>query len=587
MKHKLLSFFVGSMILTSVAFAQEKKVSGRVTGADGKPLAGVTIAVQGSNVATQTDGNGNYSISVPAGKVIVFRSVGYSDRTLIVKEGQSAFNVILDNSDNSLEEVVVTALGVKREKRELGYSAEQVSTKTLNQASAVNIANGLQGKVAGLNVTTTSSSVNEDVKINLRGIRSLTGKNDPLLVLDGVQMDIKYLSSLNPNDVENVSVLKGGASAAIYGPDARNGVIMVTTKKGADIPSVNLSHSTQWQNISFFPKLQKQFGQGSDGEINPVENWSWGPAFDGSTINIGPKLPDGSQQTTTYSGTDERQKFYNTGVTNQTGLSLTAKDFFLSVEDALVKGIVPDDKNRRTGVRLNSKKEFGVFKAGINMNYSQQNYDLFNQIGQENYFAAQNTGGNSGLFSQLINTPADILLTKYKDYKNDKFSTYENWFTNYGLNPYFSIGNWRKEGKKQDFLANLDLGLKAADWLNFTYRASITSRNIAERNKTIGVNPSKWAQNRGKSIIPGSIEEYNYNQTILSSDFFADVNTKIDDDFTFKGILGTYVRQNDWRQTNVGANNLVVSELYNLSNRIGILSGSSNGYRTRLFFILR
>ncbi|WP_343565439.1 SusC/RagA family TonB-linked outer membrane protein [Sphingobacterium sp.] len=583
MKHKLLSFFVGSMILTSLAFAQEKKVSGRVTGADGKPLAGVTIVVQGSNVATQTDANGNYSLSVPTGKIIVFRSIGFADKTLIVKEGQSAFNVTLDDSNNSLEEVVVTALGVKREKRELGYSAEQVSSKTINQASAVNLANGLQGKVAGLNVTTTSSSVNEDVKINLRGIRSLTGKNDPLLVLDGIQMDIKYLSSLNPNDVENVSVLKGGAAAAIYGPDARNGVIMVTTKKGSDNPIINLSHSTQWQNVSFFPKLQKQFGQGYDGIIDPVENWNWGPAFDGSTIDIGPKLPDGSQQTTTYSGTDERQKFYNTGVTNQTGVSLTAKDFFLSLEDALVKGIVPDDKNRRTGIRLNSQREFGVFKAGVNFNYTQQNYNLYNQTAQADYFSAQNTGGNSGLFSQLINTPADIILSKYKDYKNDKFSTYENWFTNYGLNPYFSIGNWRKEGKKQDLITNLDLGLKATDWLNFTYRASLTSRNIAERNKTVGVNPSEWAINRGKDPIAGAIEEYNYNQTILTSDFFADVNTKIDENFTFKGILGTYVRQNDWRVTRVGADNLVVSELYNLSNRIGILSGSSNGYRTRLF----
>ena len=376
MKHKLLSLFVGSMILTSVAFAQERKVSGRVTGADGKPLAGVTILVQGSNTATQTDANGNYSLSVPTGKVIVFRSIGFADKTLIVKEGQSAFNVTLDDSNRELDEVIVTALGVKREKRELGYSAEQVSSKSINQASAVNLANGLQGKVAGLNVTTTSSGVNEDVKINLRGIRSLTGKNDPLLVLDGIQMDIKYLSSLNPNDVENVSVLKGGAAAAIYGPDARNGVIMVTTKKNADTPSVNVSHSTQWQKISFFPKLQKQFGQGYDGIVDPIENWSWGPAFDGSTIDIGPKLPDGSQQTTTYSGTDEREKFYNTGVTNQTGVSLAAKDFFMSIEDAVVKGIVPDDKNRRTGIRLNSQREFGIFRAGVNFNYTQQNYNL-------------------------------------------------------------------------------------------------------------------------------------------------------------------------------------------------------------------
>jgi len=583
MRHKLLSFFVGSMILTSVAFAQERKINGRVTGADGKPLAGATVAIQGSNTATQTDADGNYSLSVPTGKVIVFRSVGYADKTMLIRQGQSIFDISLNDANNELEEVIVTALGVKREKRELGYSADQVSSTTLTAGSAVNVANGLQGKVSGLNVTTTSSGVFEDVKINLRGIRSLTGKNDPLLVLDGVQMDIKYLSSLNPNDIDNVSVLKGPGAAAIYGPDARNGVIVVSTKRSSDTPQINLSHSTQWQNVSFFPKLQKDFGQGYDGNVEPLENWNWGPKFDGSTINIGPKLPDGSQQTTIYSGTDEREKFYDTGVTNQTSVSINAKDFFLSVENAMVKGIVPGDKNRRNGVRLNSQREFGIFRAGLNFNYTQQNYSVFNQIGQENYFTAQSTGGNDGLFSQLINTPADIILSKYKDYEGDKFSMYENWFTNYGLNPYFTVANWRKDGKKQDLITNLELGLKPTEWLNFTYRASLNSRNIAERRYTKGVTASIWGINRGKNSIPGTIEEYNYNQTVLTSDFFADINTDINEDLKFHGILGTYVRQNDYRATSVGANNLVVSELYNLSNRIGTLSGSSDGFRTRLF----
>lgn len=589
MKHRLLSFFVGSMILTSVAFAQEKKVSGRVTDANGKPLVGATIAVQGSNIATQTDENGNYSLSVPIGKIVIFRSVGYADKTLIIKDGQSAFNIILDNSNRELDEVIVTALGVKREKRDLGYSADQLSSKTVTQASAVNTINGLQGKVSGLNVITTNSGVFEDVKINLRGIRSLTGKNSPLLVLDGVQMDIKYLSSINPNDIDNVSVLKGAASAAIYGPDARNGVIVVTTKKNSDTPSINVSHSTQWQSISFFPKLQKQFGQGyhnpENGEItyDPIENWNWGPAFDGKTVGVGPELPDGSQQKVTYAGTDEREKFYNRGVTNQTNVSLTAKDFFLSLEDSRVKGIVPDDQNRRTGVRLNSQKEYGIFRAGLNFNYSQQNYSVYDQVSQEDYFSARDIGGNEGLFSQLINTPANIPLSKYKDYKNDPFSTYDNWFTNYGLNPYFSLGNWRKNGKKQDLLTNLELGLKPTDWLSFTYRASLNSRNIAERNLTEGVTPTAFGLGRDKSLIPAAVKEYNYNQTILSSDLFANVDLKIDDDFRFNGILGTYVRQNDYRNTDVSASNLVVSDLYNIANRVGNLTGSSNGYRSRMF----
>src|SRR5690606_11077542 len=178
-------------------------------------------------------------------------------------------------------------------------------------------------------------------------------------------------------------------------------------------------------NISFFPKLQTQFGQGADGEILPVENWSWGPAYDGSTVDIGPTLPDGSQQTTTYTGTDERKKVYQTGVTFQTDASVAVKDFFLSLQDAKVNGIVPDDENRRTGIRLNAGKDIGIVHAGVNFNYSQQNYNIFDDQGMADFYSAQGTGGNDGLFNQLINTPAHIPLTKYKDYKSDPFAQYD------------------------------------------------------------------------------------------------------------------------------------------------------------------
>lgn len=584
MKQRLLSVILLCLLFVGVANAQLRQVSGKVTSAsDGNSLSGVSIRVDGTNTATQSDGDGNYTIDVSReNATLVFSYIGYATQRVAVGN-QSTVNVQLTSSDNELEEVIVTALGVKREKRELGYSAEQVDSKTVNKASAVNIANGLQGKVSGLNVTTSNSGVFEDVRINLRGIRSLTGNNNPLLVLNGVQMDIKYLSSLNPNDVENVSVLKGAAAAAIYGPDARNGVILVNTKSGSERTDINVSHSTQWQNISFFPKLQKQFGQGYDGIIDPVENWSWGPAYDGQIADIGPQLPDGSQQTTPYVGTDEREKFYDTGVTNQTNVSINAKNFFLSLENSDIKGIVPGDKNRRNGIRLNAKREFGMFRAGANFNYSQQNYNTFNQSGPENYFTAQGTGGNDGLFSQLINTPAHIPLTKYKDYKNDKFATYENWFTNYGLNPYFTLDNWRTTGKKQDLITNIDLGLKPFDWLDFTYRASLTSRGIAERDLTVGTKSTPFGQSRGKTPIPSSLEEYSYNQTILTSELFANVTKQINDDFKFNGILGTFVRQNEYRATTVGAGNLVIPELYNISIRTGNLTGNSDGYKTRLF----
>lgn len=582
MRQKLLTTMLAVACLSSTSYAQNREVSGKVTSTDGAPISSASVSVVGTSYATQTDAEGNFKLSVRPGAILNVTSLGYGSQRVSIGNS-SVLSIVLTPQENTIDDVVVTALGVKREKRELGYSADQVSSKSLNEASAVNISSGLQGKVAGLNVTTTSSGVTDDVKINLRGIRSLTGKNDPLLVLDGVQMEIKYLSSLNPNDVENISVLKGAAGAAIYGPDARNGVIIVTTKKSSEVTQINVSQSVQWQNVSFFPKLQKKFGQGYDGIIDPVENWSWGPAYDGKIVDLGPVLQDGSQQRVAYTGTDAREKFYDTGVTSQTNASINSKDFFLSLENAVIKGIVPHDKNRRNSARLNAQRQYGVFSAGMNFNYSQQNYNLFNQEGQASYFSGQGVGGNSGLFSQLINTPAHVILSDYKDYKTNKFATYDNWFTNYGLNPYFSIGNWRKDGKKQDLIASLDLGLQPTEWLNFVYRASVTSRGIQERNLTEGVVASTWANNREKTSIPATVEEYNYNQNVLTSDFFADFNTRIDDDFRFHGILGTYVRQNEYRTTRVGATNLVVSDLYNLSNRIGNLTGSSNGYKTRIF----
>lgn len=574
------------ILLIGSAYAQDRRISGRVTAeVDGEPLSGVSVVVTGTTTGTATDESGVYSIVVPSGsQTLTFSFLGYTPQTVTVGSSNS-INIALTLNASELTEVVVTALGIERQKKELGYAASTVSNRELTSANAVNVANGLQGKVSGLNVTTTSSGVFEDTKINLRGIRSMTGNNNPLLVIDGIPLDIRYLSSLNPNDIDDISVLKGSSSAAIYGPDARNGVILVTTKRGSEAPVITLGHSTQFQEVSFFPKLQKQFGQGYDGIVDPVENWSWGPAYDGSTVDIGPELPDGSQQTVTYSGTDERENVYVTGATFQTDASVSVKDFFLSLQDAKIKGIVPDDVNRRTGVRLNAGRDIGIVRAGLNVNYSQQNYNIFDQLGMEDYYAAQNIGGNDGLFNQLINTPAHVPLSKYKDYKNDPFSQYDYYYNNYGLNPYFSIGNWRKNGKRQDLITNLELSVKPLDWLGFTYRAGLVSQGITERRTSEGYTVSEFGINRGKTSVPGAVEERSYMRTRLSSELFGNVNKELSEDFRINGVLGTYVRQVDWRDTEVGAGTLVVPEIYNINNRLGNLTGSSPGYRTRLFSV--
>lgn len=587
---KIVQSFFMLMLLTTMAWAQEKTVTGIVTAKDdGLPIPGASVKVKGTTQGTQTDANGKFSLKVTGeNAVLVISFIGSATQEVKVSATNTVSVVLLDDK-TQLGEVVVTALGISRQKKDLGYAATTIKAAELTKVNAVNVVNGLQGKVSGLNITTINSGVNEEVVITLRGLRSLTGNNDPLLVLDGVPTPLSYLSSLNPNDVENVSVLKGSSSAAIYGPDARNGVINITTKRGtADKPVITISNSTQFQSISFFPKFQTQFGSGGYGNYIPYENWSWGPAFDGSNVEVGKKLPDGSIQTVKYSPNDERKNFFDTGVTMQNDISIASKDFYLSIQDAIVKGIVPGDQNRRTGVRLNSSKEYGKLKAGLNVNYIQNNFKIFNDDGDNgmgDYFSQQNIGNNEGLMNQIFNTPANIPISKYKDFKNDKFSQYNNYYNDYGLNPYFAIDNWRNEGKRQDLLANLDLNFKATDWLSITYRPSLSSRTISERFISKGEIPDKFGLGRSFTSIPSSVQERAYTLTRLASEAFASLNLAINNDFKVSGILGTYVRQTQSRDTKVGASSLVAPDIFNIGNRVGNLSGTSPERKDRLFSV--
>ncbi|MDF3077935.1 MAG: Outer rane receptor for ferrienterochelin and colicin [Sphingobacteriaceae bacterium] len=584
MKRLLSSLFV-LLFVAVAAFGQERTVTGTVTASDdGLPLPGVSVKVKGTQAGTQTGVNGQFSLIVPANSsVLVFSYIGYSEQEVAVGS-RSTINVTLKVDARQLSEVVVTgALGIQRQKKEIGYATANVSNETLTAARPVNVANGLQGKVSGLNITSINSGVFEDVKINLRGIRSLTGNNNPMLLLDGIQSSLGYLSSINPNDIADVTILKGASAAAIYGPDARNGVIVVTTKKGSANPVITFGHSTQLSQISFYPKLQEEFGSGGYGDYTPYENWSWGPAFDGSTVEIGHTLPDGSVQTIPYSPTNARKEFFNTGTTFQNDLSFSVKDFYISVQDANINGIVPDDKSRRTGIRLNTSREYGIVKVGLNTNFINQDYNIFDDNAMENYNIANNVGLNGGLMNLIFNTPADIPLTSYKDFENDPYAQYNTYFNDYGLNPYFAIDNWRNKGRRSDLITSLDLNLKAADWVNFTFRGGLTSRNIDENYTSKGEVPTAYGIGRGFTLVQGALSERAYNSKRYSSELFANLSKQLTPDFKLSGILGTYLRQTDVRDASVGAANLVVPELFNTANRTGELTGGSAISRSRLF----
>ncbi|HEY0109354.1 MAG TPA: TonB-dependent receptor plug domain-containing protein, partial [Fibrella sp.] len=493
---KIASLLTVLMLFCALAYGQVRTVTGTVRDNNGSPVPFATVTETGTRNATTADANGNFRISIQQNSTITITSSGFGERVLTPTTG--AQDVVLTSTGNLQEVVVTTALGIQRQRKELGYATAKVNNAELTQASPVNVANGLQGKVSGLNVTSVNNGVFEEVKINLRGIRSITGNNNPMLLLDGVPTPLGYLSSLNPNDIQDVTILKGSSGAAIYGPDARNGVIVVTTRKGGrgGQPVITVSQTTQLQSISFFPKFQTQFGSGGYGTYIPYENWSWGPAYDGTERPLGRPLEDGSQQMVTYSPTDEREKFFNTGVTNQTDISFGVKDFYLSAQDVRITGITPEDKNRRTSIRLNTAREYGKFRAGFNVNYIQFNSDVFDMDQMQAYNAANNVGLNGGLLNLIFNTPAHIPITSYKDFRNNKYATYNGYFNDYGLNPYFAIDNWRQTGRRDDILSNLDLSFRAADWLNFTWRGAINLASTNNEGTSKGETPSAYAESQ-------------------------------------------------------------------------------------------
>jgi len=572
------------MVSISLVSAQTKTASGTVTSADnGEPVIGASVLIKGTSQGTITNVNGKFTLTVPANATLVISSIG-----LISQEAAPGTNmeIVLLTDTKTLDEVVVTALGIQRQKRDLGYSTANINSEELTQAKSVSVATGLQGKVAGLNIASLNNGVFEDVKINLRGIRSLTGNNNPMLLLDGVPVGLGLLNTINPNDVESVNVLKGTSAAAIYGPDARNGVIVVTTKAGSksDKPEITISNSTQFNSVSFFPKFQTSFGSGGYGSYIPYENWSWGPAFDGSEVELGEVLPDGkSVQKVTYSPIkNNRQNFFNTGVTMQNDISYSAKNFYLSIQDANIKGVVPDDVNRRTGIRMNASQTYKKFTASFNTNYIQSNYNVFDNVAMGDYYSANNVGLNDGLMNLIFSTQAHVPITTYKDFVNNPFAQYNNYYNRYGINPYIALDTWRRKGKDQNLVSSLDLKLAATDWLDLNYRAAMTYQSIVAQSNQKRLVVTPYGKARGIDAVPQAVSNGSYVGNRLSSEFFANFH-KTFGDFKVNALAGTYVRDVLSRSTGVNSSNLIVEGLFNVSARPGELGGYSTESHTRLF----
>lgn len=584
---RFFTMFVMLIFSGILAYGQNKTISGQVRDAQGNPAKFVTITESGTTNATTTDDNGNFSIKVKqSAATLEVSGVGYDAQT--VNATGSSVSVVLKRNTTELATVVVTALGVQRQAKELGYSTAKVKAPELTQAKVVNLANGLTGKVSGLNIQTVNNGVFADTRITLRGIRSLTGNNQPMLILDGVPISLGLISTINPNDIADVTILKSSSSTAIYGPDGVNGAIVITTKRGSkSSPQVTLSHTTQLERVSFMPLFQSKFGSGSsedqffNGVYDPIENQGYGDAFDGSLRQIGRDGPGGIQEKVTYEARpQEKKKFWNTGLTNQTDLSFSAGDFYLSFQNVDIKGVMPKDVNKRISVHLSSVKEFNSkIKATFNVQYTQGNYNV----------NAGNSFGNGRDYSpywNLINTPMQIPITKYKNWKSDFFSSPDGYYNDYYYNPYWAVDNFRNKGRSDDLVGSLEFNYKIASWIGLTYRLGATYSGGSFKATQGALQYSLFAKNSGKSVaqtgdIPSAVIDGSSYSSRLNSEIFATLRKEYGK-FRFDALLGQSFRETNAKSTQVSSSNLGIPAVFNVSVRKGEPGAGESNSKSRL-----
>lgn len=584
------------LLFCVVASAQNRTITGTVKDNAGDPIPFASIKIKGSNTGISADENGFFRLTVPANSSLEVSAVGSESQTVSLPATGDVLNITLTRTSDLRAVVVTTSLGIRRQAKELGYAATSINNKTLTQAKSVNVQQALNGKVSGVNISTVNSGVFENAKINIRGIRSLTGNNQPMLLVDGAPTPLGFLSSIPPDDIQDLTVLKSAASAAIYGPDAVNGVIVVTTKRGTNKQiQVTVSSSVQAARVAYFPKLQKRFGAGAGEELDiygnylyvPYENQQYGPEYDGSIKDIGVEIEDGSIQSGPYSPIhhDDKKNFWNTGLTLQNSISIAGQDFYFSIDDAKIKGLMPHDENRRTSFRFSGGKKSGRFNINYGLNYVLQNYSVVNEAGLVDLYPGSYNGS---IFFLVLQTPSNIPLLSYKDWRNNKFAQPSNYYNEYAANPYWIIDNIRQRGREDDLIGNVDVGFQVASWLKANVRVSSSLAFTNFQNSTSPLILSDWAQaNRSPNSFsnqPGVVFTDEAFTSRINVDYFVNGDRTIGKDFGVKYLVGGMARQNRSKEVSVGGNNLVVPYLYNVSVRSGDASvGTNNNIESRLF----
>lgn len=528
-------------------------VSGVVKDNTGVTIPGVTISIKGTNKGTQTDVNGHFAIDANAGDVLVFSFIGYLPKEVTVGTAAS-YNVELTADTKSLQEVVVTALGIEKKSASLTYDQQTVSGRELQTAKDPSFVNSLTGKVSGLTINRSSSGAGGSTKVVLRGNKSLTQNNNVLYVVDGIPLSqntsaqpnggiYNYspeagdgISNLNPDDIESISVLKGASASALYGSQAANGVILITTKKGkAGATTVNFSSNTTFDQATSLPKLQNSYGQGTG---NAVDSW-------GSKIT-----------SPGYNPAD----FFNTGHTLINSVSLSTgtekNQTYVSYSNTHSSGIEPTNTFGRNNISVRNTSNLYDNKLTIDVsaNYIAQNVNN-----------RPTTGTYFNPLTGLYLFPRSLDFNQYKTYETfdpNRNLNVQNWpFPNldFQQNPYWIQNRNPTHQALNRILGSFTAKYNIASWINFQARVKIDRTDQSSDQKL-------YATTTGQ--LSGTYGKYTYNQANANqvySDALLNINKNFSD-FNINATIGASIQDNQNKGYGFGGNLATVDNYFNVSN---------------------
>lgn len=562
--------------------AQNIVVTGTVKETSGESIPGASVLLKETKQVVATDAKGAFSINAPDKSTLVISYIGFKTQEIQINKNSGAIVVTLQSSENALNEVVVTALGISRQKKSLGYAVQELKGQDLAEAKESNLVNALAGKIAGVRVTNSQGDMGSS-RVVIRGETSISGNNQPLFVVDGIPVDNSQLNSggardyantisdINADNIESISVLKGPNAAALYGSRAAAGVIIIKTKTGKNKKGlgITLNSNIVAESLLTLPVYQNAFGQGSEGKFSYVDgkgggindgvDESWGPKLDGRLI---PQFFSKGVAVPFVANPNNVRDFFETGYSLSNGIAIADAsekfDYRLSYNNLQQGGIVPNSGQDKNTFSLNTTlRVTPKLSVTANANYSKLNSDNL-----------PGTGGSRSTSTMLQFTwfGRQVDINQLKNYLDENGNTF-NWNNSYYSNPYWVAYENTVSQQRGRIIGSLGLNYKIIDGLEFNFRSGTDYYNDRRKIKiAYGTNGTPF----------GSYSESAFTVSENNTDATLNFNKQLNKDFSLEALAGSNIRTRYIEQNDQSAPRLAVAGLYSLSNSRDPLISSNN-----------